>query len=498
MAPGNKNPAVVLSEKVGVSLEEGVANLELLKKSLEKGVSASSSTDQSDVEAEREELKAEKLELLAERAEFKAEKLEWEAAKGSAGSSSTNSDLEAANAQLEADKLQLEALKAQLKAAESKLKDCHAELEAAKSELETAHEQLDEARAELETARSHLEAAKAQADINSTKLEAAKASLEAAKASFQAASKQLDAAKSRFEAAQSQLDSARGTLEADRSDLEDQKAALEKKVCEAESQSVKLEKEKLDLTCALQQSKSEIGELSEKMEEVWNELEQCKKDNKTMQEVELPGLREKVKELEEQLKKCGDEKKNPPAENNENKPPPPPPQVQGNGNSNRVFLDIASTRGSAAVRLVIELDVNMTPITAENFRELCTGQKGRDGSGTPISYKGSSLTHGNAFSLGGPAYTKAYPGAVMSIYKGSLLPAENLQRKLDRPGLVAMLNSDKAAGRSHASGFIITMAPARFFDYKLVVFGEVVEGLNVLREILKTEISVDIKDCGQL
>uniref|UniRef100_A0A7N0VBD0 peptidylprolyl isomerase n=1 Tax=Kalanchoe fedtschenkoi TaxID=63787 RepID=A0A7N0VBD0_KALFE len=488
MAPAgnNNNPALVLSEKVGVSLEQAAADLELLKKSL-----SASNTDQTlQLEAERDELKAEKLQLQADRAEFKAQKLEWEASKGGAGSSSsTNSELEAAKEQLKANHLQL---KAKLKIAESQLKDCHDQLQAGKSELETAHKQLDEARAELEAAQSHLEAAKAQADINSAKLEAAKASLEAAKARFEAATKQLDAAKRRFEAAKSQLDSARVTLEAERSHLLDEIAALEKRVSEAEPKNAELEKDNLALNSQLEKSKAAAEELSEKMKEVSEQLEQCKKDKKTMEEVELPGLREKVIELEEQLKKCREDKK----DTTENEKP----NIQDQkGNNPKVFLDIA-INGRRAGRVVIELHADTTPLTAENFRVLCTGEKGIGQSGKPLHYKGSMFYRvkpEEKLCQGGDiTYSEDYYGGD-SIY-GPTFPAENLTKKHAGPGVVSMVRQGNPQ-ISNGSQFFITTARAEEYDGRNVVFGQVVEGMEVVMEMLSAGSGASLIDeCGQL
>uniref|UniRef100_A0A7N0RJ67 peptidylprolyl isomerase n=1 Tax=Kalanchoe fedtschenkoi TaxID=63787 RepID=A0A7N0RJ67_KALFE len=449
MAPGNNDKSVaVLSEKVGVSLEEAVANLELLKKWL-KTWASSSNTDRLELEAEMDELKA-------------------------------------AKAQLEAERLQL-------KTAQSKLKEAQAQLEAANFQLETAHKQLDEARAELETARSHLEAAKAQADVNGAKLEAAKASLEAAKARFQAAAKQLNAAKSRFEAAKSELDSARATLEAENSHLHDEKGALEKKVSEAESKNAKLEKEKLELSSELQRSNSQVGDLSEKMKELAKQLEKCNLDKKTMHEVELLGLREKVKELEEQLKQCRQGKKDD-AEN----------IIQAHQKIKKnpeVFLDIA-INGRRAGRVVIELHADTTPLTAENFRALCTGEKGIGQRGRPLHYKGSM------FYQVSPKEYKSFQGGDItsndgsggdSIY-GPAFPAENLTKKHGGPGVVSMVRQGN--DNSHivnGSQFFITTDRAEQYDGKNVVFGQVVEGMDVVIDIMRAGSRAPvIDDCGQI
>ena len=55
----------------------------------------------------------------------------------------------------------------------------------------------------------------------------------------------------------------------------------------------------------------------------------------------------------------------------------------------RVFFDI-SIGGQPAGRLEFGLFAD-TPITAENFRALCTGEKGSNNHGVPLSFKGCSF-----------------------------------------------------------------------------------------------------------
>ena len=55
-----------------------------------------------------------------------------------------------------------------------------------------------------------------------------------------------------------------------------------------------------------------------------------------------------------------------------------------------VFFDI-SIGGSPAGRIEFVLRPDVVPKTAENFRALCTGEKGTGKSGKPLHYKGSSF-----------------------------------------------------------------------------------------------------------
>ena len=56
----------------------------------------------------------------------------------------------------------------------------------------------------------------------------------------------------------------------------------------------------------------------------------------------------------------------------------------------RCYLDITADDVPLG-RLVVELRSDVVPKTAENFRALCTGEKGASVAGVPLSYKGSSI-----------------------------------------------------------------------------------------------------------
>lgn len=56
----------------------------------------------------------------------------------------------------------------------------------------------------------------------------------------------------------------------------------------------------------------------------------------------------------------------------------------------KVFMELAIA-GKSIGKIVIELYADKTPITAENFRCLCTGEKGRSTTGKPLYFKGSSF-----------------------------------------------------------------------------------------------------------
>ena len=62
----------------------------------------------------------------------------------------------------------------------------------------------------------------------------------------------------------------------------------------------------------------------------------------------------------------------------------------GGGGKSKVFFDI-TIGGEPAGRIIMELRGDVVPKTAENFRALCTGEKGMGKSKKPLHYKGSSF-----------------------------------------------------------------------------------------------------------
>ncbi|QRW20159.1 peptidyl-prolyl cis-trans isomerase, cyclophilin-type protein [Rhizoctonia solani] len=148
------------------------------------------------------------------------------------------------------------------------------------------------------------------------------------------------------------------------------------------------------------------------------------------------------------------------------------------------------------------------PITAENFRALCTGEKGVGASGNNLSYRGSMFHRvvPGFVIQGGEIFRRFYSWEWIrgeSIY-GRKFADESFARKHDRPGLLSMAN---AGPNTNTSQFFITLAPQPGLDNKHVVFGEVVEGWEIVQAIENTPIKkgkekpksdVKIVQCGQL
>lgn len=169
--------------------------------------------------------------------------------------------------------------------------------------------------------------------------------------------------------------------------------------------------------------------------------------------------------------------------------------------THQVFFDV-KIGDKEPQRIVMGLFGDTVPKTSENFRALCTGEKGDGNSGKPLHYKGSVFHRViPEFMLQGGDFTNGNGTGGESIY-GEKFADENFKLKHTKPGLLSMAN---AGPNTNGSQFFITTIKTDWLDGRHVVFGKVIDGMDTVKAVEavgsrsgRTSEKVTIVDSGEL
>ncbi|KAJ0084358.1 hypothetical protein Patl1_31111 [Pistacia atlantica] len=154
--------------------------------------------------------------------------------------------------------------------------------------------------------------------------------------------------------------------------------------------------------------------------------------------------------------------------------------------THKVYFDV-EIAGKPAGRIVMGLFGKAVPKTAENFRALCTGEKGVGKSGKPLHYKGSAFHRIiPSFMIQGGDFTHGTGVGGESIY-GEKFADENFKLKHTGPANIALYFCKQGFCQwqmlvrdTNGSQFFITTVTTSWLDGRHVVFGKVLSGMDVV------------------
>lgn len=165
----------------------------------------------------------------------------------------------------------------------------------------------------------------------------------------------------------------------------------------------------------------------------------------------------------------------------------------------KVYINIRAGNSELG-QIVIKLYSNIVPKTCENFRVLCSGERGYTNNGTKISYK-NSIFHRIIpnFMIQGGDIPNGDGTGKLSIY-GDSFNDESFEVLHDQVGVVSMANSGPD---TNGCQFFITTSPQPQLDGKHVAFGQIIAGIEIINEINELGsndgtplVKISVSDCG--